>query len=477
MARATQGLQIALIVSVMLNVVLGVTTYLYNKQAFENLGKATAATKGQADEKLKTQATEEKFDRARKVVGLPDADIDQIEKRLYERQVEVGLATKAAGDADQKPAGGPGYDQIVERVCATRDERTKQLKDTQQVLTNLQTSYRNLEAAGKSAYDEFTKGAAAEKQRNEENNSKAEKQISDMATTEANVVTTEKNAGALLNASLIQARAQLTAARKALVDKEEEIKPWIKKARDVEREIPEPPSGEITYVSLPTKTVWIDKGRADYLPERLRFTVYAAESNTAAKAVEKGTVEVTRVLDDHRAECRIVDDKFGDPITPGDKVFTAFWAPGQPKHFAFSGSMNLDGDGRNQVKAAIALVKQYGGVVDCWLDEQGRKVGAITVATSYIIRGDAPNTASQDAVKANVEIERDATNYQLKPWSLADFKQKLNYQKTSSLESFGSGASSGDTGPAAAPAPATTRPTTPKAKAAAASKADDEFKP
>jgi hypothetical protein len=232
------------------------------------------------------------------------------------------------------------------------------------------------------------------------------------------------------------------------------------------------PSGKITFVSMPTKTVWIDKGRADYLPERLRFTVYAAESNTSAKAVEKGTVEVTRVLDDHRAECRIVDDKFGDPITPGDKVFTAFWVPGQQKHFAFSGTMNLDDDGHNQVKAAIALVKNYGGIVDCWLDEQGRKQGVITAATQYIIHGDAPNAGSPDAVKNNTDIERDASRYQLHSWTLADFKQKLNYQKTSSLERYGSGASSADSGPAPAATPA------PKAnKAAPASKADEEFKP
>ena len=194
----------------------------------------------------------------------------------------------------------------------------------------------------------------------------------------------------------------------------------------------------------------------------------------AAKAVAKGTVEVTRVLDDHRAECRIVDDKFDDPITKYDKVFTAFWMPGQQKHFAFSGIMNLNGDGHNQVKAAIALVKNYGGVVDCWLDEHGGKQGSITANTECIVHGDDPKTSSADTVRNNTEIERDAARYQLDlhPWSLADFKQKLNYQKTSSLERFGAGASSGDSGPA----PAATKTLPKAAKAVPASKAEDEFK-
>ena len=159
----------------------------------------------------------------------------------------------------------------------------------------------------------------------------------------------------------------------------------VREIRKADRKEMDMPSGEITWVSLPTKTVWINRGRADALQRGIRFTVYSAESNTAAKAIEKGTVEVTRIVADHQAECRIVDDKFADPMTSGDKVFTAFWSPGQQIHFALSGIMNLDGDGRNQVNEAIGLVKSYGGVVDCWLDEQGHRQGQITASTQYIV--------------------------------------------------------------------------------------------
>ena len=238
-----------------------------------------------------------------------------------------------------------------------------------------------------------------------------------------------------------------------------------KKIRDNDRQDIDPPSGEITWVSLPTKTVWINRGRADSLQRGIRFAVYAADSNTSAKAVEKGNIEVTRIVADHQAECRILDDKFADPMTSNDKIFTAFWSPGQQNHFALAGNMNLDGDGRNQVNTAIGLIKSYGGVVDCWLDEQGHRQGQISAATQYVIHGDAPT--SPDGIKYNTAILGEASRYQLHDWSMADFKAKTNYQKSSSVEHFGAGASGGDGDkPAVVPKPKAAKP-------AAATKADD----
>jgi len=69
----------------------------------------------------------------------------------------------------------------------------------------------------------------------------------------------------------------------------------------------------------------------------------------------------------------------------------------------------------------------------------------------------------------NAAILRDADHYQLRRWTLAEFKQKMNYQKTSSVEHFGVGASSADAEHAASAAKAS------RAKAAA-TKAEDEFK-
>ncbi len=465
MARATQGLQIALIISVMLNVVLGVTTYLYNKQAFEKTGQAKAEVDRAQQAARDKQAAEEKFDRARKVIGLPESDIDQIEKKLEDRQVDFGVApsgagdaAKAAGDAGQKPVGAPGYDQMVERLRAIRDERTGELKTTKAQVATLQKTFHDREAAKDAAVASYDKGFNDEKQHIHQIESEYHDQQQTMSQNEAKVASDAKGAGRKAIAMFDQARNERDALVKQQKVKDDELKKAITIIRNNDRQDIDPPSGEVTWVSLPTKTVWIDRGRADSLPRGIRFTVYAAESNTSAKAVPKGTVEVTRIVADHQAECRIVDDKFADPITSGDKVFTAFWAPGQQNHFALSGVMDLDGDKHNQVNTAIGLVKSFGGVVDCWLDDQGRRHGTITPSTQYWIKGDSP--AANFVRKATAISNAMPRTIRLKVWTLSDFKQRLNYQKSSSVEDFGSGASSsGD----AAPPPAAKAPKAAKA--------------
>jgi hypothetical protein len=151
----------------------------------------------------------------------------------------------------------------------------------------------------------------------------------------------------------------------------------------------------------------------------------------------------------------------------GDKIFTAFWSPGQQNHFALSGIMNLDGDGRNQVNAVVGLIRDYGGVVDCYIDEQGHRQGQVNGNTQFIVIGDPPDKSSAEMQKNNADILRDKDRYALRVMTLAEFKQKMNYQKSTSVEHFGGGASTGDVNRAAAAAKA-------KGAAKAATKADDK---
>ena len=272
------------------------------------------------------------------------------------------------------------------------------------------------------------------------------------------------------NKKVNDAQISRDAAQKALNAARKEVTDAVKQLRGNDPDhMVDVPSGEITAVSLPTKTVWINRGHGDSLQQGIRFTVFAGESNNGALAVKKGVVEVNRIVADHQAECRIIDDKLHDPILSGDKVFTPFWSPGQQNHFALAGVMDLDGDKRNQIGVVVGLIRDYGGVVDCWLDEQGHRQGQITTSTQYLIEGDPTDKASPEVKNNNAAIERDADHYQLRRWTLAEFKQKMNYQKTSSVEHFGVGASTSDAEHAASAAKAS------RAKAAA-TKAEDEFK-
>lgn len=92
MARATQGLQIVLIISIMLNVVLGVTTYLYNKQAFEKTNAAVAAEGKVQQANKDKQTVEEKYDRAKAIIGNREWDSEAIDKKFDEDLQLAGQA-------------------------------------------------------------------------------------------------------------------------------------------------------------------------------------------------------------------------------------------------------------------------------------------------------------------------------------------------------------------------------------------------
>jgi hypothetical protein len=99
---------------------------------------------------------------------------------------------------------------------------------------------------------------------------------------------------------------------------------------------PTPPEGSLVrWVDPVGKKVWIGLGEADGVQPR---TIYGVSKKPRAQgdpgepqadrvdAVIKGTIEVTRVLEESLSEARIVDEDVGNPIAKGDPV-----APQHPK--------------------------------------------------------------------------------------------------------------------------------------------------
>ena len=84
-------------------------------------------------------------------------------------------------------------------------------------------------------------------------------------------------------------------------------------------------------------------------------------------------------------EARILDDKVSDPIIPGDKIFTPLWSPGEQRHFALAGLMDIDGDGHSDLEPLMNII-QSGRRRDRLLHpdngkDKNRVKGAITVNT------------------------------------------------------------------------------------------------
>ena len=156
--------------------------------------------------------------------------------------------------------------------------------------------------------------------------------------------------------------------------------------------------GRISWVNQ-NGTVWINLGTADSLRRQVTFSVFDSDLHDAAKSKKKGSIEVTRLLGEHMAEARITKDDPKNPILTGDNIYSQIWHRGKKLHFALTGVIDFDGDGQSDLQLARELIELNGGIVDAYLDDDGKVQGEITANTRYLISGDAPEEATRSRCK------------------------------------------------------------------------------
>src|SRR5258705_2201449 len=129
--------------------------------------------------------------------------------------------------------------------------------------------------------------------------------------------------------------------------------------------------GRVSWVNQ-NGTVWINLGTGDSLRRQVTFSVFDADQHDAAKAAKKGSIEVTRLLDEHMAEARITKDDPTNPILVGDNIYSQVWHRGKQLHFALTGVIDIDGDGQSDLPLALQLIKLNGGIVDAYFKDDGK---------------------------------------------------------------------------------------------------------
>jgi hypothetical protein len=194
--------------------------------------------------------------------------------------------------------------------------------------------------------------------------------------------------------------------------------------------------------------VWINLGAADALTRLTTFSVYPGDAVDLSKAVKKASVEVTQLLDDHMAEARVIDDKDADPILPGDKVHTPTWSPGERKHFALAGFMDIDGDGTNDQGKVRNMITASGGVVDAVVDEKGKREGSLSIGTRYFIQGTAPDAKrTPEWYQGYSKMIKEADALAITKIDLARLLEMIGYQKHHKVVQFGPGGNASELPP------------------------------
>ncbi|QDS92980.1 hypothetical protein FF011L_17350 [Roseimaritima multifibrata] len=150
--------------------------------------------------------------------------------------------------------------------------------------------------------------------------------------------------------------------------------------------------GEVTYVS--NNLVQINLGSADSLRNAVVFSVVDSDATRITDAEPKAKIEVIAIRRDHLALCRVIDAApNSDPIIPGDKIYSPFWAPGRTVKIALAGNIDFDDDRRSDNEVLRGMILAAGGEVVEELDPSVR----------FLVVGSTPEAGTDDDAEVRAE--------------------------------------------------------------------------
>ncbi|MEX2174531.1 MAG: hypothetical protein WD872_09225 [Pirellulaceae bacterium] len=397
-AREGQGLQIAVIIFAMLTIMLAITTYIFYAQSQTAAGERDAAV-------AKAQSTQ--------------AQNNKQTYQLLAFEHVMGGATEGQVKAAEAGAGGED-----EKVAKLMDEFKSDMaligtQAGEGAILNYRTmpvillaALNKKNASVVDSNDQVNKAQAEKVAAEQRETARAEQAVAAAAKATADLAAEKETytaARAQSSAIFDETKARVDAMAKkqgedikAVTDQRDQLQGTVgtieKTVQDLKEKnaalaldrvnLFESPDGVVTSVSQRQGRVWISVGRADGLLRQTNFSVFDHDINGVANAKAKARLEVVRLSDDHLAECRILEDSPANPILPGDVVHTPTWSPGQRIHFAVAGFMDLDNDGRDDQERIRDLITLNGGVIDLYVTYDGKREGAITFNTRYLVMDD-----------------------------------------------------------------------------------------
>ena len=389
--RENQGMQIGLIVCIVMIVLLMVTSVLFWKKADEAAKAAEQAQEAASVARLEADQSRQENQELRTMLGFaPDTALSEVQKS---RESDMQLF------ASSFPEDKRNYHELAGYLFGELNKKNAQLADA---------SAKEIEA--KRALEEVRKSEADKTAQAEEQARRAADDLNKLraefiedrqklaSAQEATKASGDKQVQTL-SAQVKEQTDKITALEKDVTTLRTIREDLSTKLQDATVETMDVPSGKVIFASHRQDTVWIDRGSADGLREQMTFTVFDLDDTNPARSAKKGSIEVTRILDAHTAEARIVDEQPANPIITGDQIFTPLWRPGEHLHFAIVGKIDIDGDKQSDRQRLRELIHLNGGVIDAEVDEDGKRTGRLSVNTRYLIRGEGDGPEVNAALK------------------------------------------------------------------------------
>jgi predicted nucleic acid-binding Zn-ribbon protein len=398
----------SLILFVMLSVILGITTYMFHRESSDKF--AEIAKLNDENQKLnRVQKTlADQIDSLKNKIGIKFDQVDDPNNPQNQATVVRGLETEMLTNG-KDVAGATVFESLrklreaLDAVSADRDSKAAKVASLEKEVLGLKNQYQ----AQVDNYSQQTKDAERDKlgvigDRDEKVNAKIQEISSYKA--KLNATTDE-----LLQEkeSREKERKVLNSTISGLNNRIEFLKEKIDNLEKLSFEVAD---GVIRRVEHNTNTVWINLGEADYLKPRMTFSVYAKENLGVGRGAEdiKGKIEVTRILEPHMAECRVIEEDLYRPMVSGDLIYTPIWSPGLIEKISVIGAIDLDGDGRSDREQFHQMMAVAGCVIDNEVDDDGvrtPKDAKITVQTRFLVKGDIPELPDVTGDEAKKKVK------------------------------------------------------------------------
>lgn len=434
------GLQITLVIFVLLTLVFAVVAFSFHRELSKQTADAAKAKNDmEAQKRLFGDASNDK----RTLITVLGASQDQ---RVEDPAAnDAGTVKGVANDTIKKtgPHAGSNLLDTLEKVqtALATSESNRQLLETQLQKQNQE----NIALEGRYRAISLEHDKAKQK---------AEADLQDLIRKRDELLTAKDRENASLRKDWNDAQAEIQnlneqqeKERKRFSEEitrlegiNDKIRTELDELKQVSFEVAD---GLIRRVENSTKMVWINLGTADYLKPRVTFSVYARDNSGIGRGQEeiKGKIEVTRIIDAHMSEAKILDEDLYRPMAPGDQIYSPLWNPGRIEKFSLIGTMDLDRDGRDDRELLHQIIATAGAAIDNEVDDNGNRTppeSQINEQTKFLVLGDIPDIATltkpedkdraqkvMDHLKA---MQKEARLSGVRIVSLSDFLSYIGYK-------------------------------------------------
>lgn len=434
-ARQDQGLQIGLIVSIFLFIICFVFAYVYWKsysEASQQIAQLNSDLSGARQAQNNLQAEVESM-RQRMGFGANDNSAD------VEKAIDEDMKLYGAGAAEENRSYRSLLKSTFQELQNTSKRETEakdQIKELTNRLQAIEDETGKQIAQFKDGMDKAQADLAAERASFAKDRQSLEQTKQELM---AKVDEQKKS----FEAQLAAKAAELAELQTKFEKSKQANENLIAEREQVSGSF-EVSDGRIAWVNQ-NGTVWINLGEADSLRRQISFSVFDGDEHDAAKAEKKGSIEVTRILGDHMAEARITEDDPRNPILTGDAIYSQVWHRGKKLHFAFTGIIDINGDGVHDIELARDLVQMNGGEVDSYLDAEGKVQGEMSIHTRYLVLGKFPESGSEAKFQDGwTRMNEEAATNGVETITLDDFLNQMGYRPQDRTVRLDAGASAND---------------------------------